>query len=89
MRYLSCGNLLRLLSCLHLSYNTSHQFDDRPGLKFLIQKVAGADVAANLYKQAGLSATFYVHSLFEICSRYINLHYEMCIRNYLSPGLLS
>ena len=68
MSHMSCRNVMHLLNCLHHSYNTSKEFDERPGLKFLIQKVAGADVAANLYKQAGLAATFYMHALFEVCS---------------------
>lgn len=46
-----------LLDVLSVSYHASYEFDLRPGLKFLIQKVAQAEVAANLYKQAGASWT--------------------------------
>lgn len=40
-----------LYKCLHLFLNSSLEFDNRPGLKFLIQKVGGLEFAANLYKQ--------------------------------------
>ena len=49
--FLSSRNILILLECLESSYKTASEFDMRPGLKFLIQKVAHADVAANMYKQ--------------------------------------
>lgn len=39
----------------------------RPGLKFLVQKVAQTNVAANLYKQAGVSWTIHMVALFELC----------------------
>jgi brefeldin A-inhibited guanine nucleotide-exchange protein 3 len=40
-----------LYRCLRLYFNCSIEFDYRPGLKFLIQKVSNLDYAANLYKQ--------------------------------------
>lgn len=67
MRYLSTRNTLSLLQCLYNSYHAASMLDARPGLKFLFQKVARAEVAANLYKQAGVSLTFYMHALLEIC----------------------
>ncbi|XP_035214133.1 brefeldin A-inhibited guanine nucleotide-exchange protein 3-like [Stegodyphus dumicola] len=64
---LSTGQLQILSSCLEDSYEVACNFDLRPGLKFLIQKVAQTDVAANLYKQAGLSWTIHMVVLFELC----------------------
>jgi len=40
-----------LYRCLRQYFNCSIEFDYRPGLKFLIQKVSNLDYAANLYKQ--------------------------------------
>ncbi len=74
---LSCRNVLLLLESLYNSYKTATDFDERPGLKFLVQKVSRADVAANLYKQAGISMTFYIHTLMEICARQENV----CVNN--------
>lgn len=71
--YLSCRNLFGLLDCLSDSFHVAFQFDSRPGLKFLVQKVLRTDVAANLYKQAGISMTLYEHVLLEIASRHDNL----------------
>jgi len=56
------------LGCLEKSYQIASEFDSRPGLKFLVQKVARADVATNLYKQTGISLTFLLHTLIEICA---------------------
>ena len=77
MRYMSCRNQLTLLQCLLESYQTATLFDQRPGLKFLIQKVARAEVAANMYKQAGVSLTFYIHTLLEIVAHQDNI----CVEN--------
>ncbi|KAK3577451.1 hypothetical protein CHS0354_032302 [Potamilus streckersoni] len=68
---LSCmttSHAKQLLDCLRSSYNIACEFDSRPGLKFLIQKVARTGVAVNLYKQAGASMVFYIHTLIKICS---------------------
>ena len=40
-----------LYRCLRQYLNCSIEFDYRPGLKFLLQKVSNLDFAANLYKQ--------------------------------------
>ena len=56
-----------LLSCLDLSYEKAIAFDSRPGLKFLVQKVAGLERAANLYRQAGAAWTIKVVTLFDLC----------------------
>lgn len=55
------------ISSLNMTYSISWEFDSRPGLKFLIQKVAGLEKAANLYKQAGGAWTLSLVTLFEIC----------------------
>ena len=65
---LSTEHVLQLLDCLRCSYKLACDFDLRPGLKFLIQKVAHTEVAVNLYKQAGASMVFYIHTLIKICS---------------------
>lgn len=56
-----------LLKCLELSYATAVEFDSRPGLKFLLQKVAQLDRAANLYRQAGAAWTINLITLFDLC----------------------
>lgn len=65
--YLSAKNLSLLLECFVQSYQTACEFNARPGLKFLLQKVAKFEVAVNLYWQAGMSFTFYLHTLLEVC----------------------
>lgn len=73
MKHLSKTQLLVLLSCLEDSYKAACAFDARPGLKFLVQKVAHAKAAANLYKQSGASWTMHSVVLLELC-----LHYPLC-----------
>ncbi|XP_074653085.1 brefeldin A-inhibited guanine nucleotide-exchange protein 3-like [Tubulanus polymorphus] len=73
---LSTRNVVTLLQCLQESYKMATEFDSRPGLKFLIQKVAKSEVAANLYKQAGISMTFLLHALIEIGSHQNELTVE-------------
>ena len=70
---MSSRNVLQLLRCLQYSYKTAEQFDSRPGLKFLIQKVSKSDVAANMYKQTGVSLLLNVQTLLEICAHQNNL----------------
>lgn len=70
--YLSCLSSHHLdifLSALDLSYATALKFDCRPGLKFLVQKVANLSQPANLYRQAGVAWTIKVVTLFELCLR--------------------
>ncbi|XP_076763576.1 brefeldin A-inhibited guanine nucleotide-exchange protein 3 [Xylocopa sonorina] len=59
------------LSSLDLSYATALKFDSRPGLKFLVQKVADLPQPANLYRQAGVAWTIKIVALFELCLREI------------------
>lgn len=49
--FLNNHNTELLLKSLELSFRRAMQFDSRPGLKFLVQKVSNLDHAANLYKQ--------------------------------------
>jgi len=50
-----------LMRCVKQYLTSSAEFDSRPGLKFLIQKVSNIDFAANLYKQMISSwMTYYV-----------------------------
>lgn len=59
----------RLMLSLCDVYNLCYEFDRRPGLKFLLQKVAHARVAVNLYKQSGVCITLLLHALVDICRR--------------------
>ncbi|CAN7988152.1 unnamed protein product [Ixodes hexagonus] len=61
--------LLQLLDVLWESHCTATDFDERPGLKFLVQKVAQAEVAANLFKQAAISWAIQAVVLLELCLR--------------------
>jgi len=69
LQYMSSRVVFALLDCLLSSHDAALQFDSRPGLKFLVQKVLRFDVAANLYRQAGISRTVYTHVLLELCMR--------------------
>ncbi|KAG1677896.1 Brefeldin A-inhibited guanine nucleotide-exchange protein 3 [Nymphon striatum] len=66
MPYLKESHLKTLLQSLSMSYIVAYDFDSRPGLKFLIQKVCDAQVAVNLYKQAGAAWTIHTVALFEL-----------------------
>ncbi|XP_026279245.2 brefeldin A-inhibited guanine nucleotide-exchange protein 3 [Frankliniella occidentalis] len=66
MRLLSPAQLEGLLAALDVSYCAALQFDARPGLKFLVQKVAGLDSAANLYRQAAAAWTIKVVVLVDV-----------------------
>lgn len=67
MRFMSPLHIETLLSCLDLSYERAIAFDSRPGLKFLVQRVAELERAANLYRQAGAAWTIKVVTLFDLC----------------------
>lgn len=55
-----------LYRCLRQYLNCSIEFDYRPGLKFLIQKVSNLDFAANLYKQLTSSFIIIFMSLVDV-----------------------
>ncbi|XP_041353818.1 brefeldin A-inhibited guanine nucleotide-exchange protein 3-like isoform X2 [Gigantopelta aegis] len=76
LQYMSTSSVMQLMNTLQKAYNLACDFDSRPGLKFLIQKVAGLEVAANLYKLAGASTVLFVHTLVEICSHLTGLTLE-------------
>ncbi|XP_026321687.1 brefeldin A-inhibited guanine nucleotide-exchange protein 3 isoform X2 [Hyposmocoma kahamanoa] len=59
-------NIDLLLKSLELSYTRAMQFDSRPGLKFLVQKVSNLDYAANLYKQTTSSWLIKIIAMTEI-----------------------
>ncbi|XP_055389685.1 brefeldin A-inhibited guanine nucleotide-exchange protein 3 [Condylostylus longicornis] len=52
-----------LLRCVKQYLTSSLEFDSRPGLKFLMQKVANIEYAANLYKQMTSSWMIYYIAL--------------------------
>lgn len=64
--FLNCMNTDLLLRALELSFTRAMQFDSRPGLKFLVQKVSNLDYAANLYKQTTSSWLIKIITLTEI-----------------------
>ncbi|KAK7480747.1 hypothetical protein BaRGS_00028008 [Batillaria attramentaria] len=67
--YMSTRNIMSFLDILESSYQFACEFDARPGLKFLLQKVAGLEVAANQYRLAGASMVLYLHTLTHLCAR--------------------
>lgn len=77
------------LSILDLSYVAALKFDCRPGLKFLVQKVANLEQPANLYRQAAAAWTVKIITLFELCLREIeelNATLEL-VKTILGTGL--
>ncbi|XP_045513105.1 brefeldin A-inhibited guanine nucleotide-exchange protein 3 isoform X1 [Pieris brassicae] len=64
--FLTKNNTDLLLKSLELSYTRAMQFDSRPGLKFLVQKVSNLDYAANLYKQTSSSWLIKIIALTDI-----------------------
>ncbi|KAK0081887.1 hypothetical protein PV325_011414 [Microctonus aethiopoides] len=60
-------NIDTFLTALDLSFAAALKFDSRPGLKFLMQKVANLSQPANLYRQAGAAWTIKILTLFELC----------------------
>lgn len=56
-----------LLKCLEISDSRAREFDLRPGLKFLTQKVGNLNKAANLYTQANTSEIVQIIVLIELC----------------------
>ncbi|EDV24575.1 uncharacterized protein TRIADDRAFT_56511 [Trichoplax adhaerens] len=66
LQYLPVHNLSVLLDCLVSSYTISCEFNSRPAIRFMIQKLAKLPALANLYRQAIRSFTLYVTTLFKI-----------------------
>ncbi|XP_076182641.1 brefeldin A-inhibited guanine nucleotide-exchange protein 3 isoform X2 [Ptiloglossa arizonensis] len=69
LSYLNTRHVDTFFSALDLSYAAALKFDSRPGLKFLVQKVANLRQPANLYRQAGAAWTVKIITLFELCLR--------------------
>lgn len=63
-----------LLKCLDVSNRRAKEFDLRPGLKFLVQKVGNLSKAANLYTQANTSELVQIILLIELCLDGLNKH---------------
>lgn len=63
-----------LLKCLEVSNVRAKEFDLRPGLKFLTQKVGNLSKAANLYTQANTSEVVQIIVLIELCLDGIEKH---------------
>ena len=64
--YLSPNNLSILFDCLMESYKVAHEFNLRPGLRSLVQKLARLPFQANLLRQSITSFAFYLNTLFQI-----------------------
>lgn len=72
MTRLNINHIDIFLSALDYSYASAWKFDNRPGLKFLIQKVANLDQPANLYRQTCAAWTIKILTLLDICLNEIN-----------------
>ena len=72
MSYMSTRVLFGFLEALETSFRLAQDFDARPGLKFLLQKVASLETAANLYKTAAMAILFQVHALVQACAHLEN-----------------
>ncbi|KAL0123050.1 hypothetical protein PUN28_007584 [Cardiocondyla obscurior] len=89
LSYLSSQHVEIFLSALDFSYVAALKFDCRPGLKFLVQKVANLEQPANLYRQAAAAWTIKIITLFELCLREIEeLHASLeLVKTILGTGL--
>lgn len=70
-----------LLRCVKQYLTSSLEFDSRPGLKFLMQKVSNIDFAANLYKQFTSSWMVYYVSMVD---SYLS---DICLYNLSTDDL--
>lgn len=76
------------LSALDLSYVATLKFDSRPGLKILLQKVAGLQRPANLYHQANMAWSVKVFALMELCTKEMDQDVDLeTVRNLLKNRL--
>ncbi|XP_020284178.1 brefeldin A-inhibited guanine nucleotide-exchange protein 3 [Pseudomyrmex gracilis] len=89
LSYLNSHHLEIFLSALDLAYVAALKFDCRPGLKFLVQKVANLEQPANLYRQAAAAWTIKIVTLLELCLREIEeLHATLeLVKIILGTGL--
>ena len=65
--HLSPANLSVIFDCLMESHTVAYEFNARPGLRSLIQKLTRLKAPANLLRQSAMAFTFYLHTLFQIC----------------------
>ncbi|XP_032670574.1 brefeldin A-inhibited guanine nucleotide-exchange protein 3 isoform X1 [Odontomachus brunneus] len=89
LSHLSPHHVEIFFSALDLAYVAALKFDCRPGLKFLVQKVANLEQPANLYRQAAAAWTIKIVTLFELCLREIEeLHATLdLVKTILGTGL--
>ncbi|GFN83267.1 Brefeldin a-inhibited guanine nucleotide-exchange protein 3-like [Plakobranchus ocellatus] len=85
MSYMSTRVLFGFLEALEATFRVAQDFDARPGLKFLLQKVASLETAANLYKTAATAVLFQVHSLIQVCAHLENASISST-RAAITPG---
>lgn len=64
--YLSPINLGILFDCLMESYSIANEYNVRPGLRSLVQKLARFSTPSNLLRQSITSFAFYLNTLFQI-----------------------
>ncbi|KRT82858.1 hypothetical protein AMK59_4793, partial [Oryctes borbonicus] len=67
LKHVNAKHVNILLKCLEISNIRAKEFDLRPGLKFLTQKVGNLNKAANLYTQANTSEVVQIIVLIELC----------------------
>lgn len=73
LNYLSPANLSTVFDCLMESHTVAYEFNNRFGLRSLIQMIVRLSAPANLLRQSTMSFRFYLQSLLEIC-RYNGEH---------------
>lgn len=66
LNYLSPLNLNVLFGCLIDTHSVAHEFNTRPGLRSLTQKIGRFHVPANLLRASITSFAFYLNTLFQI-----------------------
>lgn len=76
LNYLSPNNLNVLFDCLLDAHIVAHEFNTRPGLRCLTQKLARLDTRANLFRTSITSFAFYLNTLFQI-SKYDGEHFSI------------
>nr|XP_022917000.1 brefeldin A-inhibited guanine nucleotide-exchange protein 3 [Onthophagus taurus] len=67
LKHVNAKHVNILLKCLEISNIRAKEFDLRPGLKFLTQKVGNLNKSANLYTQANTSEVVQIIVLIELC----------------------
>uniref|UniRef100_A0A915IXQ9 Uncharacterized protein n=1 Tax=Romanomermis culicivorax TaxID=13658 RepID=A0A915IXQ9_ROMCU len=66
LKFLNDEQIGSLISCLDASFTIAVEFDCRPGLKFLIQKVFSSPVCANLYKNLVTCWTYQISTFYTL-----------------------